>query len=199
MENISELNQDRREFFRVTDLVFIDFAVIDAVEQQRLTPIIQNSGHSEETNVRQRLNTIQSTLHHLIDQVNQNDREIARALRLLDEKVSLIAQTVHQQQNMMDNREAIDANLSGGGISFLTAEKYNSKDTMEIHIEFQSTGSIIHAIANVISCEKIRNAPSESSHLLRLVFSHMSELDRNTLIKQLLSRQASDLRSSKHL
>jgi len=197
MENMPEFNSDRREFFRVNDHVYIDFSALDNEEAARLIPIIKAPSHGDDGEDKQRLHDIQTHLSHLIDQINQTDRDVARALRLLDEKISLVAQTIHQQENKFDTRKPIEANLSGGGIAFFTAEQYPTKSTIEIHIEFQSSGCIIHAIANVVSCNKVYDAPKETPYLLRLVFSHMSEVDRNLLVKHTLSRQALELRMSK--
>jgi len=48
----------------------------------------------------------------------------------------------------------------------------------------------------VIACDKLRDAPEETPYYLRLAFSHMSEYDRNLLVKHTLSRQAQALRIS---
>jgi len=197
MENMPEFNSDRREFFRVTDRVFIDFTILNDDEAERLVPVIKNPIHTNDTENKQRLNSLQTNLTHLIDQINQTDRDIARALRLLDEKITLVAQSIKQSESKFDDKKVIDANLSGGGMAFLSAEQYPSKTTIEIHIEFQSSGSTIHAIANVIACNKVYDAPKETPYLLRLVFSHMSEIDRNLLVKHTLSRQALELRINK--
>lgn len=197
MEHMPEFNSDRREFFRITDSVFIEFSELNKHEAERLVPIIRNPVHSDSGEHKQKLDSLQTHLSHLIDQINQTDRDVARALRLLDEKVNLITQSIHLQQSSADERQVIEANLSGGGIAFFTADPYPTKSAIEIHIEFQSSGSVIHAIANVIACNKIYEAPKETPYLLRLVFSHMSELDRNLLVKHTLSRQALERRLSK--
>ncbi len=197
MEHLPEFNSDRREFFRITDSVAIDYSALNEAEAKHLVPIIKNPIKNDDSDHRQRLNSVQTNLNHLIDQINQTDRDIARALRLLDEKISLISQSIHWQEKASDNRSFIDANLSGGGIAFFVSERYPVKTPIEIHIEFRSSGCVIHAIAHVVTCNKSYDAPKETPYLLRLVFSHMSEVDRNLLVKHTLSRQALDLRLNK--
>lgn len=198
MTNNTEIsNSDRREFFRVTDHVFIDFSELSDDEKSRLVPIIKNPVHNDDNAIQQRLSSLQTNLNRLIDQINHTDRDIARALRLIDEKVSILAQAVHQQENSTTDREFVETNLSGGGMAFLSANTFAAKATIEIRVEFQSSGSVIHAIANVVGCDKIASAPEDKPYLLRLVFSHMSEIDRNTLVKHTLSRQALELRMQK--
>ena len=197
MENLTDLNSDRREFFRITDSVFIDYSPLNFAEVEQLIPNIQNHVPSDDSLDNQRISSIQTHLNHLIDTINQTDRDIARALRLIDEKVSLIAKSVTHNDPNSKQRPYHEANLSGGGIAFFVSENYPAKSAMEIHIEFCSSGSIIHAIAHVVACTKNYDAPKETPYLLRLVFSHMNEIDRNLLVKHTLSRQALDLRISK--
>ncbi len=196
MEHLSEFNADRREFFRVNDHVFIEFTPLDKTD--KTLPTVKTHLADELSDEKQRLNDIQGHLNRLIDQINQTDRDIARALRLMDEKLALFAQMLHKQQNKFDPRDAIEVNISGGGIAFFTAEHYPPHTPIEIQIEFKSTGAIIHAIARVVSCVKTYDAPKATPYLLRLAFTQMSETDRNLLVKQTLARQAYELRVSKH-
>ena len=197
MENMPEFNSDRREYFRINDTVFIDYKLIDRAEAERLGVIIQNPLHAGDSDGKLQLNTIQTAFTHLVDQINQDNREIARALRLLDEKINIHVQLLNRQNNKTkDSNPAIDVNLSGGGIAFFTADKLDAKSILEVHIELIPSGTTIHAITNVISCNNIHDAPKEAPYFLRLVFSHMSECDRNLLVKHTLSRQAEELRSA---
>lgn len=197
MENLPESSSDRREFFRITDSVFIDYSPLNTEEVEQLIPNIQNYIHSDDSQDSQRISSIQTNLNHLIDTINQTDRDIARALRLLDEKITLLTKSTLQSNASSDQRPYIDANLSGGGIAFYVNENYRIKSAIEVRIEFRSSGSLIHAIAHVVSCSKSAKAPKEKPYLLRLVFSHMNDINRNLLVKHTLSRQALDLRLNK--
>ena len=196
MENMSEFNSDQREFFRINDMVFIELTPLDSSEVERLSVSIKDHSNNVENKEKSQLQTLQTAFSHVTDQINQQDREVARALRLLDEKITLLAQSFQRQQSSSDGRSLVNVNLSGGGISFLTADKYTPKSAIEIRIELRSSATVIHAIANVATCDKSYNAPKETPYSLRLVFSHMSECDRNALIKHTLSRQAEDLRTA---
>jgi len=197
MENMSEFNSDRREFFRITDSVHIDYTPLDGEQVDQLIPNIQNHVQTDDPQSSQRLSSVQTSLNHLIDQINQTDRDIARALRLLDEKISLISKSIAIKDTSTENRAYTDANLSGGGVAFFVSENYPMKSAMEVHIEFRSSGSVIHAIGHVVECSKSYDAPKATPYVLRLVFSHMSEIDRNLLVKHTLSRQALELRLNK--
>lgn len=194
MENMPEFNSDRREFFRINDTVFVEISAIDGKELAHRVTAISNPIPNDTNLAQQQLNELTTSLTHIIDQISQSDRETARALRLLDEKVNLIASTVQHQQNVADHLDTTDVNLSGGGIAFLSTDQFAIKSPVEIRIELGHSGTFINAIANVIACDKLRDAPEETPYYLRLSFSHMSEHDRNLLVKHTLSRQAQALR-----
>jgi len=194
MENMPEFNSDRREFFRINDTVYLDFSLIDNDQAEDLASTFHNTPSDENGQQKQQLSTLQTSITHLIDQINQSDREVARALRLLDEKINIIAHSLQRLHNSEDSNKAVEANLSGGGIAFLSSTKYETKSSLEMRIELRPSGTILHAIANVIACNKIYDAPEETPYHLRLVFSHMSEVDRNLLVRHTLSRQAEELR-----
>ncbi len=194
MENMSEFNSDRREFFRINDTIYVQFSLLNDDEAEHLANTIHDSVNSDDSQEKQQIASIQSSLTHLLDQINQSDREVARALRFLDEKINLIAHSVQRLHNRNDSSVSVDANLSAGGIAFLSANKYDAKSTVDIHIELYPSGTRLHALANVVACNKIYDAPKETPYHLRLVFSHMSELDRNLLVRHTLSRQAEELR-----
>ncbi len=196
MENIPEFNSDRREFFRISDTVFVEIAAINGKELQHRVTAISNPISIDTNVVQQQINELTVSLTHIIDQLSQSNRETARALRLLDEKINLIASTVHHQENVAAHLDTTDVNLSGGGIAFLHSDKFSIKSPVEIRIELGHYGTFINAIAHIIACDKLHDAPKETPYYLRLAFSHMSEQDRNLLVKHTLSRQAQALRIS---
>tara|TARA_R110002050_G_scaffold9504_1_gene33085 strand:- start:223146 stop:223745 length:600 start_codon:yes stop_codon:yes gene_type:complete len=197
MENMSEFNNDRRNFFRINDTVYIDITELNYDEITHVASAIKNPPLTDnESQEKRQLSTIQASLTHLFEQINHTDRQVARALRLLDDKISIVTHMVQRQQNSTDSRTMVESNLSGGGIAFMTDHQYISKATLDLRIELQPSGTIIHTIANVIACDKHYDAPKHAPYYLRLVFTHMSEYDRNFLVKHILSRQAETLRTT---
>ena len=60
-------------------------------------------------------------------------------------------------------------------------------------------GLHIRAIAKVIACDQLIESSQGKSFYLRMAFTHMSETDRNILVKHTLNRQAEELRNSKQV
>lgn len=185
---------DRREFFRINDTVIVDYKVIDRDNVSNVAHHIAHATSDDEGNEKAQLRAIQNAFSHLIDQINHHDREIARALRMLDDKINLISQSIQRYNNPVNPNDLTEANLSGGGIAFMVAEPVEIRGHVELHLQLLPTANTVHALATVISCEKILSAPPEKPYHLRMVFTHMDEQDRNLLIKHTLNRQAEMLR-----
>lgn len=197
MENLPEFNDDRREFFRINDNIYLTLTPIDSSDVGNFINVLRTSNSHDVNSEQQQLTTLQNAFSHVVDQINQTDREVARALRLLNDKVNLLSQIVNRQKTRPSDCISVDVNLSGGGVSLMSAKEYQQKQAFEFKIELRPSGSIIQGIASVIGCSQPYEAPKETPYLLRLVFSHMTEHDRNLLVKHTLTRQAEILRASK--
>lgn len=185
---------DRREFFRINDTVVIDYKTVQKENVSSIAHRIAQSTDDDEGNEKAQLRAIQTAFTHILDQINHHDREIARALRMLDEKINLVSQSIQRHHNPISQDDLTEANLSGGGIGFMVAEPIEVKDNVELYMQLLPTANTIHALASVISCEKILSAPQDRPYHLRMVFTHMDDQDRNLLVKHTLNRQAEMLR-----
>lgn len=197
MENLPEFNDDRREFFRINDTIYLTLTPIGSSDVANFINVLRNKHTDDANSEQQQLTTLQNAFSLVVDQINQTDREVARALRLLNDKINLVSQIVNRQKTRPSDCVSVDVNLSGGGISLMSAQDYEKKQAFEFKIELRPSGSIIQGIASVIGCSQPYDAPKATPYLLRLVFSHMTEHDRNLLVKHTLSRQAEILRASK--
>jgi hypothetical protein len=122
---------------------------------------------------------------------------VARALRLLNDKINLISRDFLSQQEVKEKKaKAIEVNLSGGGIAFLTAEPLEARTPLTVQMELTPSGVVIDAVGNVISCSKSYSDKTESPFHIRVAFAYMNETDRNLLIKHILTRQAEELRNA---
>lgn len=185
---------DRREFFRINDTVVVDYKVIAKDNVANVARHIAQATDDNEGNEKAQLRAIQNAFSHLVEQINHHDREVARALRMLDEKINLVAQSVKRYHNPVNPDDLTEANLSGGGIAFMVDEPVEIRGHVELHLQLLPTANTIHAMATVVSCEKILSATPERPYHLRMAFTHMDEQDRNLLVKHTLNRQAEMLR-----
>ncbi|EMR13225.1 PilZ domain-containing protein [Methylophaga lonarensis MPL] len=180
---------ERRAFFRINDTVIVDFSQESGTEQPAMP-----AGDQQQ---RAQLNTIQTALGHLIEKINHQDREIGRALRLMDEKLNLLTQRLEAKMAPADMSKAREVNLSAGGMSVIDSQEYPAKTSLRVNLQLLPSMVTIYLQAKVISCKTISEQKEEPAYLLRMAFTEMTEEDRNTLVRHTLSRQAEILRTQK--
>jgi hypothetical protein len=185
---------DRREFFRINDTVVVDYKLVAKENVAAIARHIAQSTSDDDSNDKAQLRSMQNAFNHLLDQINQQDREIARALRMLDEKINLVSQSIQRHNNPVNPEDVTQANLSGGGIAFMVENPVEIRGYVELHLQLLPTANTIHALATVISCERLLGASPEKPYHLRMAFTHMDDQDRNLLVKHTLNRQAEMLR-----
>lgn len=196
MENMPEFNQNQRDFFRINDSVVLEIRPVDYQEAQHIINNVSPSKFQDHQDDHYLHATLQSTFNHLTDQINQTDRDIARALRILDERITLVSRAIRRQQHHLSDNKMIDVNLSASGLAFMSSTPYKSDDLCEITIELQPSGTIVHAVGKVINCITHDDIPSDACHHVRIEFIHMNDIDRNALVKHALSHQAHTIRNS---
>ncbi len=186
---------ERREHFRINDDLFIRYKTIDEETASHLGEKLAYQNTYDDNQDQVQLRSLQTAFTLLTDQINHTDRDVARALRLLNEKINILGRTLLQSDNH-NNRKKVEVNLSGGGLGFLSEQEFEAKAPLEIHLELPSSGVIIQAIAKVISCVKSYPENNDAPYYLRLAFTQMNEHDRDLLIKHILFRQAEELRAN---
>lgn len=196
MNITTDNNADRRAYFRINDRLLINVTPMPPQAAWELGKLIISSA-PHATHPNQQLSSLDSALHHLTDQIGHQDRDIARALRMLDEKINLLANNVQHLLQPIDDSQAEPVNLSAGGVSLLSTEAIPPKTPVEINMTLLPSALPIRAIAKVISCEQLLSARDGKGFSLRLAFTHMNETDRNMLVKHTLTRQAENLRQQK--
>ena len=90
MALVNDSYNERREHFRINDTIFLDYMPVDHATAQEMGNNITNP--SVDNNQKEvQLRTLQTAFTMVTDQINHYDREVARALRLLNDKINLIS------------------------------------------------------------------------------------------------------------
>ena len=196
MNETTATGADRRAFFRINDRLVLSIIPLTEAEAEHIGQSIIDAT-PEAGQLTQQLSTIQKSFNHLTDQIGHSDRDIARALRMLDDKVNLLAQNVQLLHTPLNPETANEVNLSAGGLALMTDTVFEARSPLEIRMQLLPGGLHIRAIAKVIGCDQMIESTGGKSFYLRVAFTHMSETDRNILVKHTLNRQAEELRNSK--
>lgn len=198
MNEIAEPAPDRREFFRINDRMVVSVHPITAAQAEAAGQETVDS-ITEPPSLSQQLLSMQKSFNILTDHIGHIDRDIAKALRMLDDKLNLLAQSVQQLHTPINLEVAIEVNLSAGGLALIIDSYFEPRSTLEVKMQLLPSGLPIHAITKVISCQPVNDATTGDRFYLRMAFIQMDETDRNILVKHILNRQAEELRNNKQI
>ena len=188
---------ERRENFCINDTLYIQYDGLDQVTTEQLGQQLTNVDHGEANQQKVQLRSLQTAFTIATDQINYYDRDVARALRILNEKINLPDQIINEPNSGQSTAsQKKEVNLSGGCLGLLCEQQYEERSPLIIQIELRSSGVRIQAVARVISCTRVEPENSQTPYYLRLAFTQMNEQGRDLLIKNILFRQAEELRAN---
>src|SRR5690554_1682207 len=130
---------DRRAFFRINDRLVVSILPISSAKAEETGREIMDTS-TESGSLSQQLLSMQKSFNHLTDQIGHIDRDIAKALRLLDDKVNLLAQNVQQLHTPIDLEAAIEVNLSAGGLALMVDNCFEPRSALEVSMQLLPSG-----------------------------------------------------------
>ncbi len=93
MNDNTDNNADRRAFFRINDRLLINIKPLEPKMAWDLGKLIASSvPHTSHPH--HQLSSLETAFNHLIDKIGHADRDISRALRMLDEKINMLGNNV---------------------------------------------------------------------------------------------------------
>ena len=191
------MSVERRLYFRIDDRVLIKYRLFgerDLSDERRF--IFLNEVRA--SNLHAALMGIDMSLQETISELRNRDKTVASALDLINRKLNLIERVVALEQ--MDGRatsesehEPFDVNISGGGISFVSAEPIDVGALLAIDLIVLPSNHPMRAIGRVVDC---RSANERRNHVA-IEFVEIRDEDRETLIQHVIKKQAAELRDAR--
>lgn len=193
-EEQAEARGDRREFFRIDDSIQVSYRAIDADELHPLLETLERGGNGNFT-IMTRMQAISQHLAASLHRIEQCDPDVADYLKALDEKITLLGQSLLAQESEMITRQV---NLSAGGLALDSVETLEVGRQVEIKLLMLPSCTGVLAYGEVVGVtESAEN--SEYAYRLRINFTHIRDLDRDALIRHILRRQGQMLRNEREI
>ncbi len=178
--------ENRRDFFRVQDIIALRYELLTPDSTASAAALV--SGNFRILCELQRL-SLES--RPLLRQITDQERNVAEYLRLIDEKIDLLAQAVVQETEELESMSRIEVNLSEGGIEFLDGQKLPLGQPLLLrmlllpgHTALALHGRIVHSEATT--------EPDRFS--TGVEFINMEDADRQILARHALHLQSEQRR-----
>lgn len=187
-----ELDQERRRFFRIEDLIQMTWRRVDEKELAYKLEMLEK-GLVEQFMVSSSLAAISAEMSATLRRIEVKEPDVAEYLKALDRKIDLIGQAFMVDENAEADMHATPVNLSASGIAFYTAEPLEEGIYLEIRMTLLPTTAGVLAYGRVIGNDAGETVDGPVNQV-RVDFEHMRDEDRDMLIRHVIRKQGDMLR-----
>jgi c-di-GMP-binding flagellar brake protein YcgR len=188
---------DRRRFFRIDDEVNLVYKKVDIQEATEPSHALDNILTNSTLAVA--MDAINQESQLILRRLEKANSDIADCLKLMNDKIDLIARSVLLQETDFSAENTREVNISATGLAFACEEALNVGDILEVKMLLPSCMAIVVTYGKVVYCKMSHTDNSVYPHIVGLDYVNMKEQDRELLIKHVVKRQMQQIRGDKQL
>ncbi|VAW56220.1 hypothetical protein MNBD_GAMMA07-1395 [hydrothermal vent metagenome] len=178
---------ERRNFFRVNDEVYIEFKPISDEEYKAAPETLKNLDDNA-FSLSADFATLNNSINPILNNIKQQHPEIGEFLDFINNKIDSLSQHVLYANSNHIEQKSIMANMSASGIQFETSQSFNIQQKMKIKLILlpEKIGILIYG--RVIESRE---------NTLSIEFEHLRPEDQELMIKHNLNKQMLEIRENK--
>jgi len=191
----SERADDRRRFFRIDDEVNLTYKKVNINEMSEQNNVLDDVLNN--CSIASAMDALNQESSLVLRRLQKSDSDIADFLKLMDDKIDLIARSVLLRETDFSKQNTREVNISASGLAFASKEGLYAGDYLEVKMLLTSSMSIVVAYGKVVYCKMVDENNNDFPYLIGLDFMNMKEQDRELLIKHVVKRQMQQIRGKK--
>jgi c-di-GMP-binding flagellar brake protein YcgR len=186
---------NRREWFRVSNPLVLDYEVLSESEMQERMQAVRHSGFAA-GGIGSMLMQMENRIREKITRLRQRLPEAAAAVEAVDEKLNALINVLpmlHHPGERLDTKPMRDGDLSASGIAFVNQEALAPGTCLYVRLMLAPSYYYVEAFARVV-----RSDPHEDArfpHKVAVRFEMISDEQRELLVRYTMSREAQLLRA----
>ncbi|MBD9481702.1 PilZ domain-containing protein [Pseudomonas sp. PDM14] len=180
---------DRREYYRIEDLIALDFSLLSGPEALASDALHDSSPLF---NLLSDLHLMDFESQHLLRHISERDRTLANYLKVMNKRIDLLGQALAQNL-VRDIGAPRQVSLSEGGISFNHPQPVaqDSHLALKMVLMPQALGLLLRA--KVVHCQ----AQADGQFEIGTEFEAMTDAQRQLLARHILQKQAQQRRMAR--
>lgn len=180
-----KINEDeRRDFFRIDDEIYLDFEAITD-DEYAAAPLTLKNLHESAFSLSANFATLNNNIHPILNNIKQLHPDIGEYLDVLNSKIDSLSQQMLYENSSFDQSKVISANLSASGIQFSSNKDYEPGQAIKLELVLLPEKIGILIFGRVVKFK-------DSS--IAIEFEFLRPEDQELMIKHNLNKQMSDLR-----
>lgn len=183
---------ERREYFRVEDDIYLQWQIVPEEEYARAGEILKNLTDSD-FSLSADFATLNNKFHPILNNIKQAHPDIAHYLELLNTKLDSLGHHLLQQQDVYNEQKLTHVNISASGLMYATDNTVpvNSLLKLEYVLFPEKIGIITYGrVVNTTPLE-------DGMHCIHISFEQMRTEDSELMIKHNLNTQMNMIREHK--
>ncbi|PPC89926.1 MAG: pilus assembly protein PilZ [Methylobacter sp.] len=194
-QNKSAPAEERRRYFRIDDEVNLSYVRVEEGDTKELVRTSENILNNYSLTTALDMLTQESAgLLHRLERIQP---DFVEYLRVLNNKIDLLAQAIVLQNGELDERHTRNVNLSAAGLAFESEEALEQSAFLEIKMTLVSCMAVIVTYGRVVYCKPNPVTSSTYPYMVGVDYVNMKEQDREVLIKHVLKKQLQQIRQIK--
>lgn len=192
VETMLKSNQERRRYFRVTDLVGLRYQLLSQDEQALAI-------QAQPSSLKDLLKKINNDILSNLALIQTAQPEVHRLFDLLNQKVNLALGVDNQNQDdALDTSNNIcSVNLSACGLAFTDDKPANLNQYMSLELTLYPNNIRLMLLAAVIGCERYEDEGGKNKYIIRADFADISDANQEVLVQHVIKRQALQLKQQR--
>ena len=136
---------EKREYYRIDDQVLVHCALAADEPDSALT-------EEADTPELQQMRAASEELSTLINAINNEHKAVAQALGLINRKQQVLEKLVLGSQKTGPEYALVTANISGAGISYVSAHQFEPDETVRVSLMLQPSQLEVSLLGTVLEC-----------------------------------------------
>ena len=182
------LDNDRRNYFRIDDIVYLSYRVV-AWEEVRSAQKQDCSPAKHDFTIKANLDSLSRELQPLHNLIKSGNPDIAKYLATLDKKINLLAEYLTKNTEIEVDIEAQQVNIGAGGLSWISDKPVIIGAMLEIQMRLLPENAAIFSYARVVTCAELEKSAKQQDYKISVEFEFMDDDVRDLIMRHILNKE----------
>ncbi len=180
-------DEERRNFFRINDEVYIEYKSISDTEYANAPDTLNNLEDST-FSLSADFASLNNKFHPMLNTIKQQYPDIGDFLDIINKKIDSLSQHVLYEKTDHAHKKSVMANLSASGIQFESKKKFTLRQPIRLELILLPEKIGLLIFGRVVEIKE---------NFISIEFEHLRTEDQELMIKHNLNKQMMELREQK--
>jgi len=186
--NKFDVENDKRQYFRVDDISLIQHKVFDANNESNELAYEQRK---KRLTIKAEFESMTREMQPVHKMIAASNSKVAQYLSMIDEKLDMLSDClVRSEIECMAEDRPQEVNIGAGGVSFLSNSPVMVGCVLEMELVLLPENNVVFSLAKVVSCVKNETEKGEqNAYKIAVAFQDMKEEVRDLISRHVIKKE----------